>query len=108
MLATTIIRIVTGSIVGIAYITEFFIAWYSGVEAEQFAFINRAFGPYWWAYASMMTCNVISPQLFWIKKIRRSIVSTFILSIIVNFPIMRNIMNFIMSSIITATYSAFL
>ena len=68
-----IVIIITGSIVGIAYITEFFIAWYSGVEAEQYAFINRATGPYWWAYWSMMTCNVISPQLFWIKKIRTSI-----------------------------------
>jgi len=79
-----IIIIVTGSIVGIAYITEFFIAWYGQVPAEQYAFINRAFGPYWWSYWSMMTCNVISPQLFWIKKIRTSLVATFILSIIVN------------------------
>ena len=79
-----IVIIVTGSIVGIAYITEFFIASYSGVEAEQYAFINRAFGPYSWAYWSMMTCNVISPQLFWFKKIRTNIASTFIISIIVN------------------------
>ncbi|MEO9484920.1 MAG: NrfD/PsrC family molybdoenzyme membrane anchor subunit [Ekhidna sp.] len=79
-----IVIIVTGSIVGIAYITEFFIAWYSGVEAEQYAFINRATGPYWWAYASMMTCNVISPQLFWFKKIRTNLAATFVISIIVN------------------------
>jgi Ni/Fe-hydrogenase subunit HybB-like protein len=79
-----IIITVTGSIVGVAYITEFFIASYSGVEAEQYAFINRAFGPYWWAYACMMTCNVISPQLFWFKKIRTNIASTFVISIIVN------------------------
>ncbi|SIO16784.1 NrfD/PsrC family molybdoenzyme membrane anchor subunit [Algoriphagus halophilus] len=79
-----IVIIITGSIVGIAYITEFFIAWYSGVEAEQYAFINRATGPYWWAYWSMMTCNVISPQLFWFKKIRTSIIATFALSIVVN------------------------
>jgi Ni/Fe-hydrogenase subunit HybB-like protein len=75
------IMMVTGSIVGVAYITEFFIAWYSQVEYEQYAFINRATGPYWWAYASMMTCNVITPQLVWF---RYSIVLTFILSIIVN------------------------
>ncbi len=79
-----IIIIVTGSIVGIAYITEFFIAWYSGVAAEQYAFINRATGPYWWAYWSMMTCNVISPQLFWFKKIRTNLAATFVISIIVN------------------------
>ncbi|MCA6073636.1 NrfD/PsrC family molybdoenzyme membrane anchor subunit [Fulvivirga sedimenti] len=79
-----IVIIITGSIVGIAYITEFFIAWYSGVAAEQYAFINRATGPYWWAYWTMMTCNVISPQLFWFKKIRTNIAATFILSIVVN------------------------
>lgn len=78
------IIVLTGSIVGIAYITEFFIAWYSGVPYEKYAFINRAFGPYWWAYASMMACNVISPQLFWFKKVRTSIAWTFVLSIIVN------------------------
>jgi len=79
-----IVIIITGSIVGVAYITEFFIAWYGQVPAEQYAFINRATGPYWWAYWSMMTCNVISPQLFWFKKLRTNIVATFILSIIVN------------------------
>lgn len=79
-----IIIIITGSIVGIAYITELFIAWYSGVEYEGYAFYNRIQGPYAWAYWSMMTCNVVSPQLFWVKKIRTSIAATFILSIIVN------------------------
>ncbi len=78
------IILVTGSIVGVAYLTEFFIAWYSGVEYEQYAFINRATGPYWWAYWSMMTCNVITPQLFWSKKLRESIFATFIISIFVN------------------------
>ncbi|MCK5278910.1 MAG: polysulfide reductase NrfD [Cyclobacteriaceae bacterium] len=79
-----IIIIVTGSIVGIAYLTELFMAWYSGVPAEQYAFLNRATGPYWWAYATMMTCNVVTPQLFWFKKIRTSLWATFVLSIVVN------------------------
>jgi molybdopterin-containing oxidoreductase family membrane subunit len=79
-----IIIIVTGSIVGVAYLTELFMAWYSGVEYEQYAFFNRATGPYWWAYWTMMTCNVISPQLFWFKKIRTNIAATFVLSIVVN------------------------
>jgi len=76
--------IVTGSIVGVAYMTEFFISWYSGVKYESYAFLNRAFGPYWWAYWSMMTCNVITPQLFWFRKIRTSLMATFIISIFVN------------------------
>ena len=79
-----IVIMITGSIVGCAYITELFIAWYSGVEYEQYAFLNRATGPYWWAYLLMMTCNVVSPQIMWVKKIRTSIVVSFIISIVVN------------------------
>jgi len=79
-----IVIIVTGSIVGVAYITELFISWYSGVEYESYAFINRATGPYWWSYWAMMTCNVVSPQVFWFKKLRTNLAFTFFMSIIVN------------------------
>ncbi len=79
-----IVIIITGSMVGVAYLTELFISWYSGVEYEQYAFINRFSGPYWWAYWSMMTCNVITPQLYWIKKIRTSLMASFVISIFVN------------------------
>jgi Ni/Fe-hydrogenase subunit HybB-like protein len=76
--------LVTGCMVGYAYAMEFFIAWYSAAPYESFAFVNRAFGPYGWAYFIMVSCNVITPQLFWSKKIRTSMVWTFILSIFVN------------------------
>jgi molybdopterin-containing oxidoreductase family membrane subunit len=79
-----IVIIVTGSIVGVAYLTELFVSWYSGVEYESYAFINRATGPYWWAYWTMMTCNVLSPQVFWFKKLRTNITFTFFMSIVVN------------------------
>lgn len=78
------IIILTGAIVGIAYLSELFMAWYSGVEYERYVFLNRATGPYKWAYIAMMTCNVVFPQLLWIKKLRRSIIFTFILSIFIN------------------------
>ncbi|MCM4158345.1 molybdopterin oxidoreductase [Antarcticibacterium flavum] len=79
-----IVIMITGSIVGVAYITELFVAWYSGVEYEQYAFLNRATGPYWWAYWAMMTCNVFSPQFMWFKKLRTSIMFSFFISIVVN------------------------
>jgi|SRR5579871_4264768 len=78
------IMLVTGSLVGYAYAMEFFIAWYSGNEYESFAFINRAFGPYAWAYWIMVCCNVVTPQLFWSKRIRTSIVASFIISFFIN------------------------
>ncbi len=74
----------TGTVVGYAYATEFFIAWYSGNPYERFTFINRAFGPYAWAYWSMISCNVLSPQFFWFKKLRTSVPFMFVLSIFVN------------------------
>ena len=82
--AMTRIIMVTGTIVGIAYLTEFFIAWYSGNVYEQYAFANRAFGPYWWAYWSMMSCNLIAPQVFWFKWARTTPWFIFIMSIVVN------------------------
>ena len=78
------IVLLTGTMVGLAYITEFFVAAYSGVEYEQYAFINRATGPYWWAYWTMMSCNLIAPQVFWIKWARSTPWFLFVMSIIVN------------------------
>ncbi|MFC2085398.1 NrfD/PsrC family molybdoenzyme membrane anchor subunit [Bacteroidota bacterium] len=76
--------LLTGLIVGYAYGMEFFIAWYSGVQAEMFVFINRAFGPYLWAYWIMVSCNVLFPQLFWMKRIRRNIPLMFLIAVLVN------------------------
>jgi molybdopterin-containing oxidoreductase family membrane subunit len=77
--------VLTGSIVGCAYLTELFMAWYSQVPFEQDIFFKyRIAGPYGWSYWLMMTCNVVSPQLFWFKKLRRSVMFTFIMSIVVN------------------------
>ncbi|MBC7866508.1 MAG: polysulfide reductase NrfD, partial [Gloeobacteraceae cyanobacterium ES-bin-316] len=79
--------VLTGSIVGCAYLTELFIAWYGQNPYEWYAFSqNRAniFTPYGWSYWLMMFCNVVSPQLFWSRKLRRNITVTFFMSIIVN------------------------
>lgn len=78
------IIMVTGTMVGIAYMTEFFMAAYSGYEYEFFIFANRAFGPYSWAYWIMMSCNVFSPQVYWFKKARTTPIFMFIISIFVN------------------------
>lgn len=64
------IMLATGMMVGYAYAMEMFIAWYGANPYERYAFWNRAFGPYWWAYFIMVFCNVVAPQLFWWKKAR--------------------------------------
>jgi molybdopterin-containing oxidoreductase family membrane subunit len=76
--------IATSGMVGLAYATEFVTALYSGNPYEQFAFLNRAFGPWGWAYGIMVSCNVIIPQLLWSKRIRTNIAIVFIISIFVN------------------------
>ena len=78
------IMLVTGMLVGYAYACEFFIAWYGGNEYEKSIFINRATGPYAWAYWTMVSCNVIAPQLFWSKRFRTSIPLMFVVSIVIN------------------------
>ncbi len=74
----------TGSIVGLAYLTELFTAWYSANPYEQFVFANRAMGPFAWAYWTMVACNVIAPQLLWFRKMRGSILAVFLLSLVIN------------------------
>jgi molybdopterin-containing oxidoreductase family membrane subunit len=81
------IIILTGSIVGIAYLTELFISWYGANPYEEFAFMQNRLNlnsPYGWAYWIMMGCNVLSPQIFWFRKMRRNLAVTFFMSILVN------------------------
>ena len=78
------VLLLTGSIVGFAYATEFFSAWYGGNLYERYHFINRATGPYWWAFGLMVLCNLLAPQVFWFKKARTSVWLLFVISILVN------------------------
>jgi molybdopterin-containing oxidoreductase family membrane subunit len=79
--------VLTGSIVGCAYLSELFVAWYSQNTYEWWAFReNRVniFSPYGWAYYGMMFCNVVSPQLFWSRKLRRNVLFTFFMAVLIN------------------------
>jgi molybdopterin-containing oxidoreductase family membrane subunit len=76
--------VATGSIVGLAYLTEFFTAQYTGNRYEQFVFLNRALGPFAWAYWTMISCNVLIPQLLWFRRIRTSAAAIFVITIFVN------------------------
>jgi len=78
------VMMATSMMVGYSYGMEMFIAWYGGNIYERFAFVNRAFGPYAWAYWTMVSCNVLTPQLFWFKKLRTSIPVLFIATIFIN------------------------
>jgi molybdopterin-containing oxidoreductase family membrane subunit len=64
----TKIILATGTMVGYAYGMEFFIAAYGANDFEIFAFVNRAFGNYAWAYWIMISCNVISPPVLLVQE----------------------------------------
>jgi Ni/Fe-hydrogenase subunit HybB-like protein len=78
------IILLTGTIVGYAYLMELFVAFYSGAIYEMDAFKFRIAGPYWWAYAAMMSCNVLSPQVFWFKACRENLWVVMIVAMCVN------------------------
>jgi len=78
------LMLTTSLIVGYAYLTEFFIAWYSGSPFEQGTFFDRMFGQYWGYSWTMFTCNVILPLLLFWKAVRTNLTSLFVISIFVN------------------------
>jgi Ni/Fe-hydrogenase subunit HybB-like protein len=76
--------LLTSLIVLYAYMTEFFMAWYSGEEVERSAFWNRLFGGYWWATWIMLVCNGLVPIMLWFKRIRHSIPALFVITLFIN------------------------
>ncbi|WP_424652275.1 quinol:electron acceptor oxidoreductase subunit ActD [Capnocytophaga sputigena] len=77
------VMLVAGSIVAVAYLTEFFMAMRSHSEFEQYVFHNRATGAYAWAFWTMIICNIVLPQLLWFKKLRRSIAFSVCVALVV-------------------------
>ncbi|HZW77344.1 MAG TPA: NrfD/PsrC family molybdoenzyme membrane anchor subunit [Flavobacteriaceae bacterium] len=80
------IILVTGGIVSVAYITEYFMGWYTGMPYENYVYLSfgAATGPYWWAFWALIICNMVVPLTLWIRKYRRNIIWTFVVSIIIN------------------------
>jgi Ni/Fe-hydrogenase subunit HybB-like protein len=78
------VMLVTGLIVAYGYGTEAFIAWYSADKYEMFVPYNRVTGPYWWTYWLLMLCNVLTPQVLWLKKARTNVVLLFVLALVIN------------------------
>ena len=78
--------LLTGGIVSVAYITEFFIGWYSGTSYENYTYLSfgAATGPYAWAFWALIVCNFVVPLTLWVKKLRRNILWTFIVALVIN------------------------
>jgi molybdopterin-containing oxidoreductase family membrane subunit len=94
------ILIFVSLIMGTAYATEVFVAWYSGNEYEMFTFFhNRLTGDYTFQFWAMVVCNAIIPQLFWFKKVRKNLTAAFIISLIINLGMWYERFNIIVTSL---------
>jgi len=78
------VMLATGLIVGYGYLMEAFFSFYSGSPYERYVTIARAFGPYAWSYWLLLACNIATPQLLWLRRVRRNVPLLFVISLIVN------------------------
>jgi Ni/Fe-hydrogenase subunit HybB-like protein len=98
--ATAKILTFVSLIMGAAYLTEIFIAWYSGNKYEIFTFFhNRITGDYAPQFWIMFICNAVIPQLFWFDKVRKNLSMLFIISIIINIGMWFERYNIIVTSL---------
>jgi molybdopterin-containing oxidoreductase family membrane subunit len=79
------IILVTGLIVAYGYGIEAFMSWYSANEFERYVMVNRLMGPYAPMYFALILCNVLAPQVLWLKRMRTSVPVLFVVALVVNF-----------------------
>ena len=77
------IMLATGLIVAYGYMMETFMAWYSGSTYERYMVQNRFHGPYATMYWSLIACNVVVPQVLWIRRVRHSVAALWVISLVV-------------------------
>jgi len=79
------VMLATGLIVAYGYSMEIFMGLlYSGNPHERFQMLNRMTGPYGFFYAALILCNILTPQLMWMRRVRNSVGALFVISIVVN------------------------
>jgi molybdopterin-containing oxidoreductase family membrane subunit len=78
------VMLATGLIVAYGYLIEIFMAWYGDNRYDMYMSVNRMLGPYAFQFWSLIACNVIAPQVLWIKRVRRSPAFLFVIAIVVN------------------------
>jgi molybdopterin-containing oxidoreductase family membrane subunit len=78
------VMLATGLIVAYGYTMEAFMSWYSGNAYEKFMMVNRMAGPYGVFYWALIVCNVLAPNLLWIKNLRTNVISLFVISLVVS------------------------
>jgi hypothetical protein len=57
---------------------------YAANSHESFMMTNRMFGPYGWAYWTLVLTNILIPQLLWFRRVRQSVGILFLISMSIN------------------------
>ncbi len=78
------VMLATGLIVAYGYMMETFMAFYSGNPFDRFLIINRMTGPYAFFYWLLIACNIVIPQIMWLRSVRNNVAILFVISLIVN------------------------
>jgi molybdopterin-containing oxidoreductase family membrane subunit len=78
------VMLATGLIVAYGYFFEFFMSMYSGQKFDVFLVQQRLHGPYSPYYYALILCNILTPQLLWIRAVRTNVAVLFLMSIVVN------------------------
>ena len=78
------VMLATGLIIAYGYAMDVFMAWFSASRFEFFMIWNRMFGPIGWAYWVLITCNIVLPQLLWLRKFRTNPTLLFLISLVIN------------------------
>ena len=74
------VMLATGLIVAYGYIIEAFMGWYSGNRYDAFTLWNRLHGPYRYCYYALLLCNIVIPQVLWVRRLRTSPAWLFVIS----------------------------
>jgi Ni/Fe-hydrogenase subunit HybB-like protein len=78
------VMLATGLIVAYGYMMETFMAFYSGNPFDRFLIINRMTGPYAFFYWMLIACNIVIPQIMWLRSVRNNVAILFVISLVVN------------------------
>jgi molybdopterin-containing oxidoreductase family membrane subunit len=78
------VMLATGLMVAYGYMIEAFFGWYSANTYEEYLVENRAVGPYAPSYWALILCNMLIPQLLWIRYFRVTPIWLWVIAIVAN------------------------
>jgi molybdopterin-containing oxidoreductase family membrane subunit len=79
------VMLVAGLVVAYGYLQEHFIGWYSGNAFELHFWNNLRTGDWAGLFWLLIACNIVIPQLLWVRAVRIHPLSLFAVALAINF-----------------------